>query len=200
LTSLVVRPPPAVTQQLTNQDSGVPTPPNSSNSFPLNATAVAHGTVTVVWSSSAPVTAQLDDACLAPGYNCAEQLHSWPSASSSGRFSVSGPLSFYYVLSWHTAAHEWANVTIAFTVTWEVPAPVPAGQVFAEVASGLLAVVGALGLFLGLFLRGDFRRPPRAVSRSADDAEAIAGATDPRTGPSDGGSGRPPPGPPARSR
>src|SRR5689334_5257224 len=109
LTSLVALPPPSVTQQLTNQDSRVPTPPNSSNFFTLNASAIRHGTVTVVWSSSALVAAQLDDACRAPGYDCAEHLHAWPS-SSSGRFSVSGPLSFYYVLTWSTAPGEWANV------------------------------------------------------------------------------------------
>jgi hypothetical protein len=76
-----------------------------------------------------------------------------------------------------------------------------------EAAAGALGVIGAVALFLGLFLRGGVYRGPRPLtSRSADDAAAIASeaadlpVTGPRTGPSADGSGPPRPGPPARGR
>jgi hypothetical protein len=200
LVALVLFPPPSVTQELTSQDSGVPTLPNSTETFVLASTQVPHGTLTVHWSSSAPVAVQLlVRGCGRPSAQCSTVLESW-AANSSGSFTTSGPLQSSYALTWTTPPKVSANLSVASSVTWVVHPAVSLGQLVAEVASGLLAAVGGIALFLGVFLRGDYRRPLPPVSRHADDAEGVADATGPRTEPSDGGSGSRPPRPPARSR
>ncbi|HXQ94574.1 MAG TPA: hypothetical protein VN864_05330 [Thermoplasmata archaeon] len=198
LGALLLLPAPTVAQQVTSQDSGVPTLPGATESFALASTSVAHGTLKLDWSASGPVKVQLASGNCPLGTGGCPVLRTWAS-NASGAFSITGPLVAAYTLTWTTPLKEWANVTIDSSVTWNVGAPVSFGQGIAEVASGLLAAVGAVGLFLGLFLRGDFRRPPAVVSRHADDAEGVGGAIGPRTGPSADGSGPPRPGPPSRS-
>jgi hypothetical protein len=199
LVSLVLLPAPPVREQVTSEDSGVPTLPGSTESFDLASTPTTHGTLTVHWTASAPLAVRLSTSgCTAGSSGCPTVLRSWAS-NASGSYSVTGPLAPAYVLSWTTPPDVSANVSVASSVTWAVGAPVSTGQWIAEVASGLLAAVGALALFLGLFLRGEFRQPPRVVSREADDAEMVAGATGPRTGRSGDGSEPPRPGPPSRS-
>jgi hypothetical protein len=88
--------------------------------------------------------------------------------------------------------------TFSAVARWAVQSASNPADAIAELASGLLAGVGAVALFLGLFLRGGFQRPPPLVSRTADDAAGVAESTDPRTGKSDVGSARLPPGPPSR--
>ncbi|MCI4326817.1 MAG: hypothetical protein L3K16_04180 [Thermoplasmata archaeon] len=201
LAALVVLPPPSNTQLVTSEDSGVPTPPSATESFTLASTATSHGTLSVHWSSTAPLAVRLSsEGCGGGSPGCPSTLRSWP-ANSSGSYEFTGALARQYSLTWTTPPKVSANFSAASSVTWDVDTPTSLGQVVAEVASGILALVGGIGVFLGLFLRGDFRSPPPIVSRNADDAALVTGdPTDPRTGPSGAGSGPPrrgPPSPPA---
>jgi hypothetical protein len=198
LAALVVLPAPTNTELVTSEDSGVPTPAGATESFTLASTATSHGSLAVRWSSSVPISVRLSSAgCTGGSPGCPSVLRSWPS-NSSGTYDFSGALESQYSLSWTAPPKLSANVSASSSVTWNVDAPTSFGQVVAEVASGILAVVGGIGVFLGLFLRGDFRSPPTVVSRDADDAALVAGdPTGPRTAPSGVGSGRPPRGPPS---
>ncbi|MCI4328069.1 MAG: hypothetical protein L3J86_00665 [Thermoplasmata archaeon] len=200
LLALLLAPAPSVTQQSTSQLDGQFTPASSTASATIPAANAARGTLVLHWSSTIPVAVDLLVPCAPSLFGCVSgpSLASWP-ANASGSFSFAGSLNREYVLSWATPAGEPATFTFSAVARWTVQSSPPAADAIAEVASGLLAGVGAVALFLGLFLRGGFQRPPRVVSRTADDAAEVARATDPRTGTSAGGSGRLPPGPPSRS-
>jgi hypothetical protein len=199
IAALALTPSPSVSQQATSQLNGQLTPGGSSASSVVPASNATHGTVTVRWSSSEPLTVRLLFLCPSGSTGCDNlTVAAWPS-NSSGSATFSGLLHWQYVLSWQTPVGTSATFSFSARATWTVALPPPAANGIAEVACGLLAAVGAVALFLGLFLRGGFRRPPPLVSQGADDAETIGGATDPRTERSGGGSGRPRRGPPSHS-
>ncbi|MCI4324569.1 MAG: hypothetical protein L3K00_01595 [Thermoplasmata archaeon] len=199
LGALLLTPPASVTQEATSQLDGQFTPGGSVASFVVPAANASQGTLVVHWSASAPVSVRLVLPCPSGATGCAAQtLATWPS-NSSGSTTVSGSLHWEYVLTWGAPAGQSATFSFSTSAKWTVTPPRPIADTIAEVASGLLTAVGAVALFLGLFLRGGFQRPPPLVSQGAEDAEAIGRATDPRTGTSDAGSGRPRPGPPSRS-
>ncbi|MCI4320913.1 MAG: hypothetical protein L3K18_01740 [Thermoplasmata archaeon] len=201
LVAILLLPPPSIQQQSSAQLVSHATLPESVGVFPFAGASNAMGSLTVSWTSTARISVALNAAtCSGGAASCSGPvLAAWP-LNSSGSLHWSGKLDSNYALAWTTPAHVYANVSATALVSWQVSPPATLAQITAEVASGILAVVGGIGLFLGLFLRGDFRAAPPIVSRSADDANEVAGLTGPRTGSSDGGSGPLRPGPPSRSR
>ncbi len=74
------------------------------------------------------------------------------------------------------------NLTASAVESWNSTATSPLWTaLLVDAVAVALGAVGAVALFLGLFLRGGvFRGPPPMVSRSAEDAEEIAGGSPPR--------------------
>jgi hypothetical protein len=191
---------PPVEQQSSEQLVNDVTPPNGLAMFTVTGTAHSDATFTLRWTSTAPIAVELNAGnCSALAVGCDEPvLHNWSSARS-GTFTIDGTIDADYVLAWTTAPSVVATVNSTAVAQWYVATHATLTDLIAEVASGLLAGVGAVAVFLGLFLRGGYRGPPRIVSRTADDAAGVAELTDPRTATSDGGSEPPRRGPPARS-
>jgi hypothetical protein len=176
------------------------TPPNGFSMLLIAGTAHPHGTLTVRWTSTAAIAVKLNaGSCSDLATGCDEPLlFSWASVRN-GSYSFTGPLTADYVLAWTTAPNVTAVVNATSLTDWPVGSGPTVADLAGELAGGLLAGIGAVVLFLGLFLRGGYRASPPIVSRSADDAEAAAAATGPRTATSTDGSGPPRPGPPSRS-
>ena len=90
----------------------------------------------------------------------------------SGYWSTSGVLSFPYLLNVSNTAAAPASFLATFTESFTVhtgPIP-PVTELFVYTGGAILTVIGALAVFLGLFLRGGvYRGPPRVTSRSAED-------------------------------
>ena len=83
LVSLVLLPAPPVREQVTSEDSGVPTLPGSTESFDLASTPTTHGTLTVHWTASAPLAVRLSTSgCTAGSSGCPTVLRSWASNAS----------------------------------------------------------------------------------------------------------------------
>ena len=200
LAGTLLFPPPGVQHQSTSQLVGRATPPGAVGTFLITGVANVRGTLDVSWSATALISVELNPiTCPGGAPSCSGPvLRGWV-LNSSGSFSWTGTLQPGYILTWDTGPRVFANVSASAAVTWTVSAPVSFAQVAAELASGLLAVVGVLGLFLGLFLRGGFQTPQAVVSHSADDVEVVAGATGPRTGPTGDGFGPLRREPPSRS-
>lgn len=165
-----------------------PFTPHSSGSALLTGTPTGSGGLTISWRASAPLTVTLFPAtgCGSPAPSCAtgSAVASWAQAPG-GNWSTSGKLSFPYLIAWNEPANLTGNVTVAGVETMQVRvAPSVLTELVIDGAGAALAVIGAVAVFLGLFLRGGvYRGPPPVVSRSADDVEEVA-----RTGP-----GTPPP-------
>jgi hypothetical protein len=197
--SLLLLPQPTVSQSATSQLDGHVTPQATTVSVAVPAANASHGVLSLRWSSSNPVGVRLTTACPPAAPSCRPSvLASW-SANLSGSYSFQGALQWEYVLSWSTPQGPPTTFGFSTSASWSVSVPPSIANALAEVASGLLAAVGAVALFLGLFLRSGFRRPPPLTSHGADDASGIAMATGPRTETSDAGSSRLPPGPPSHS-
>lgn len=197
---LILAPPSSVEQEATEQLVADFTPADGFAMFLISGASHPHGTFTLHWNATGPIAAELNTgSCSVHATGCnGTVLKDWGTARN-GTFVVAGALGADFVLSWTTAPTVTAVVNASSLVEWDVGSSLSIVDLFAEVASGLLAAVGAVALFLGLFLRGGFRGPPRIVSRSADDAAALSRATGPRTATTDDGSGPPRRGPPARS-
>ena len=137
------------------------------------------GTLSVSWRSSAPVNVSLYPAagCRVAALACATgpATTSW-SAVSAGNWSTSGRLAFPYLLVWTGAGPSGGNLTASGTETRDVPVTPPLlTTLLIDGAGGVLAVIGGIAVFLGLFLRGGvYERRAPLVSRDADDVEAIA--------------------------
>jgi hypothetical protein len=95
---------------------------------------------------------------------------------SSGQWSVSGGLRFPYLIVWNESSSTSGNFTASGVESTEVA--VPPNVVDALLVDGsaaALSTIGAVAVFLGLFLRpGVYRVPAPLVSRSADDVQDLA--------------------------
>ena len=135
--------------------------------------------LSVSWSGTVPTAVRFYEApgCAAPSLTCARgtPAHAWP-AALSGNWSEHGSLVLPFLVVWNTSAPTAG--TWGLTAVESISTPVSPGlwsTVVIDAASAALGVVGAVALFLGLFLRGGaFRGPAPLVSRSAEDVTEIA--------------------------
>jgi hypothetical protein len=145
----------------------------------------------VSWGTSAPCGVGLQ--CSPPP----QPLGVW-SDRNNGTWSYAGRLAGPLYLQWYNPGRGGGSIGFTLRQTVTSPSAFPGlGPLLVDASLGILAVIGALALFLGAFLRGGvYRGPAPLVSRGADDAELIADRstsdpTGPRTGPSSGGSEAP---------
>jgi hypothetical protein len=144
----------------------------------------------VRWQSSAPVRLLV----WANGYTgCGEPLACPPSSSGSstlsaqfnttvaGTWSTHGAPAYPYVLVVTALGSTGAAVSIAATGIASVEPATPALEQLIGTSSGaLVAAVGAIALFLGMFLRSDpYGSPPGPVPRSAEDIDIVYPAEQP---------------------
>ncbi len=154
-------------------------PAHNGESLPLWMQNTSDGTLSLNWNSSSfPVTvtlyhptgcAQLPD-CPSGG-----AIATW-TAKTGGQWSTTGSISFPYLLNISNdgvnAVPFHAGFTESFTVHSSLIPPVTELLVYA--GGAILIVIGALGVFLGLFLRaGVYRGPAQIPSRSAEDVERL---------------------------
>jgi hypothetical protein len=155
-------------------------PGNGTEFALLQGANVSSGELTVSWEGSVPTGVRLYEApgCRIAAPTCIQgpAAHTWP-ASRAGTWSTSGALVFPYLVVWNTSSPvpgSWGFTAVESVTTSLAPAFWEEAVLYATAAA--LAIVGAMALFLGLFLRGGaFAGPARLVSRSADDVREIAG-------------------------
>ena len=161
--------------------------PHTSQAALLDGTDAASGTFSVTWRATTPISVQLFDApgCRSPSSGCASgaPLATW-AGSANGTWSLSGGLKFPFLVLWSETANASGNFSATGSeTTSDTPAAPLITQLAVYGAGAALTLVGALSVFLGLFLRGGvYRGPAPTVSRSADDVEELAGPPRPPTG------------------
>ena len=152
---------------------------NNTGSALLTGTDAESATFTVTWSSTVPlqVTLLSVPGCIPFQPPCpgTSTVATW-AQNLSGTYSVSGPIRFPFLLVWtdSTPGTGFLNATALEAVHTTV-GPSWSDQLVVDAAGVVLAGIGAVSLFLGLFLRGgDLTGPAPIVSRSADDLEPAA--------------------------
>ncbi len=203
-TALVLTPTdPSAPSAITSDVPMTASTPNQTRMVLLSGTNGSASSFTVRWHSTERFQVELYEAplCETASLSCVSggAIAVWPS-NLSGNWTTTGWISFPFLLEWTdasgTAGLLGANATCLWVVHWDDP--IWSGWV--ETAStGALAFIGAIVVFLGVFVRGGiYRRPPRS---GEDGSAAGEGAlTAPRTGSPDGGSGSPRRGPSAPPR
>lgn len=144
-----------------------------------------NGSFSLSWTSSAHIDVELSatvcNSDRTPGVCVSEPVANW-SSQSQGAWQSSGAPSYPYQLLFSTTGPSPAAV--AMTVRSTATTPTPTGDLFVQLLAGIagavLAFIGVLALFFGLFLRRNVygARPP-LVSRHADDAAEIAAGPPP---------------------
>jgi hypothetical protein len=155
-------------------------PASGSENALLQGTNSSSAVVTVTWSATVPTSVRIYSApgCRsAAGCTLSSPIRSWTSGLS-GNWTFAGALILPYVVIWNTSSATSGTFGLTAVASVSTPIPAPVWQTVIVDGAGIaLAVIGAVALFLGLFLRGGaFRGPAPLVSRSADDAEDIARA------------------------
>ncbi len=153
--------------------------PNATNFALIPGTNASAAIFSLTWTATIPTDVRLYDApgCRAAALSCATgpPVRAW-SAELGGTWSTSGDVGFPYLIEWNTSAPGVG--TWGLTGSESISTPMHTGLLESLViyaAGGALAIVGAVALFLGLFLRGGvYQSTAPMVSRSADDAVEVA--------------------------
>ncbi len=128
----------------------------------LNGSGVAFS---LSWHASGKVDAVLSapSGCGPDPSHCSQGpvLVRWPAGTAAGAWSTSSPPSFPWLLRIVDPGPISVQVDVTTTAARApVPAPVAWAYDIFLVAGAALAAIGALSLFLGLFLRGGIYRTP----------------------------------------
>jgi hypothetical protein len=152
--------------------------PQTFNEFPLWMENSSQGSLALSWTSALPLTLDLyhpTDCSRFPSCPLGSPVMTW-TAMVSGYWTNSGSLSFPYLLNVSNPESASASFRAAFTESFTVHNGLipPVTELFVYTGGAILTVIGALAVFLGLFLRGGvYRGPPPIVSRTADDLEDL---------------------------
>jgi hypothetical protein len=131
----------------------------------LTGVNTSSGSFRVHWTSTTPLSVALYDApgC-APTGACAltQPIETWP-ANTSGNATLLGALAYPFVLLWSNPGASPGSFAADAVETYHPDGGLPTlATLLIDGTAGTLVVVGAVGLFLGLFLRGGvYSRPPR---------------------------------------
>lgn len=154
---------------------------NTSNSTNLVGPSSVSGAFSMHWHATVPLVVQFyrSDGCLPGSTGCSSTwtlVASW-SSGTGGSWNESGTVHFPFRFFWTNPGSSTGNVVLTTaTVTNAAAVVSPVSQFLLLIGVGILGFIGAMAIFLGLFLRGGvYRLPPPLVSRGADDAAAIAG-------------------------
>ncbi len=168
-----------VTSDDTTVVGPVTTPPGATpHAAVLTGSNTGSGTFDLHWLSSTPAIVDLYDASACPSQPTSCHLGlpmaSW-NGNTSGVWHLSGPVSFPLLLSWRAAGNLSASFQATAEEQWTTAPAIPMLTLLLVYGSGgALAVVGAVAVFLGLFLRGGvYRGPAPIISRSADDVDDL---------------------------
>ena len=151
----------------------------------LQGSNSSSGSLTVTWSASIPTSVRLysSPGCRSAAGPCSlsDLVHTWP-AATNGSWTMSGSLVFPFLVIWNTSSPTTGTFGLTAVALVSTPEPAPIWQsAIVLAAAAALGVIGAIAVFLGLFLRGGaFAGPAPLVSRSADDASEIAGPPRPK--------------------
>lgn len=130
----------------------------------LSGTDSSAASFRVQWSSSVNLSVDLYDApgCSASG-SCVltNPVRSW-TGNTSGDVTVTGALAFPFVLVWSNPSDASGSFQAQAVETYHAHGALPTlTLLLVDGTAGTLILVGGVGLFLGLFLRGGvYRAPP----------------------------------------
>jgi hypothetical protein len=162
--SLYFLPGPPAVRTVTSEIPTIESGPNQTRMVLLLG---ANGTAqfTVQWQSTADfqVTLYNVPGCGSANLTCASDppIASWAS-SRSGNYTLSGRMAFPFLLVWTDRAGSFASLQATSVCSWNVPASTSLWSALAaDVAAGSLGCIGAVLLFLGLFVRSGVYREDR---------------------------------------
>jgi len=155
-------------------------PPRSAGGTEISGTPSSTAELTVRWTTSGgPVSMFLYPAgtCLTSTADCdgngsvAQCLECFHGST----WSIAGPQQFSYDLAWVSGSNVPINLTASAVETWNATATSPLWSVLlVDAVAVALGGVGAVAVFLGMFLRGGvYRGPAPLVSRSAEDVDEL---------------------------
>lgn len=153
--------------------------PGGSGMTLLTGTNTSSGSFQISYTASVPVNVTLYRApgCSSASARCEDGAPVWQDeGAGAGSGTVQSPLTFPYLMVWHSDAATEGNfsATGVEVYTTAVP-PNLLTTLLVDAVAGALGAVGAVLVFLGLFLRGGvYRGPAPVVSRSAEDVEEIS--------------------------
>ena len=129
----------------------------------LSGTDSAGASFRVQWSSSVNLSVALYDApgCSSSG-SCVltNPVMNWP-GNTSGDVTVTGALAFPFILVWSNPGASSGSFQAQAVETYHAHGSLPTlTLLLIDGTAGTLILVGGIGLFLGLFLRGGVYRAP----------------------------------------
>jgi hypothetical protein len=151
--------------------------PFSYSSAPLTMQNTSQGSLTISWSSNEPISVEIFHPAkpCTGGAGCAlgNPVGQW-NDSHSGSWTLTGSLVFPFIVNVTNSGSTTAAFHGLATESYTSSAPLlpTTTELFVLTSGVVLAIIGGLALFLGLFLRGGvYREPPPVPHRSADDLE-----------------------------
>lgn len=193
---VLAAPAPTTTTSITGPPVVVPARQEASTPT-ISLVTSGSATLRVTWQSTVEVNASLTagKACAGIPPSCGATQVLASGAGSTAVWVVGSPGRGPVYITWYDAGSVAGTVRYTVAETVASPNQLPTlTLLLVDIGLGSLTAIGGLALFLGLFLRGGiYRRGPPLVSRSADDADAIAahasGPPNPPTGPRTGSTG-----------
>jgi hypothetical protein len=155
-------------------------------SLPLWMQNTSQGTLRLAWSASGPLSFSLyhpKDCSQFPDCPTGSAIAAW-TAQTSGSWSTSGSLVFPFLLNVSNTGGNAASFRASFSESFVVHAAgIPAvTELFIYTGGAILTVIGALAVFLGIFLRGGVYQGPAPIHpRTASDHDLLYPG-DPPTG------------------
>ncbi|MCI4349237.1 MAG: hypothetical protein L3J93_03340 [Thermoplasmata archaeon] len=186
-------PPTATDHQVSTEVPSASLGPNETRAVLLYGISASSASLSVRWTATGYLTAGLYDApaCSTASPSCAvgSPLALWMH-NASGSYARTGLTSYPYLLVLTNPGPKALNVEASCVSRSSTAGAVPVlTMLMVVLATVALAVIGGIGILLGLFLRRGFRSGPAPlVSQGAEDAASIAAAsgggapTGPRTG------------------
>jgi hypothetical protein len=160
---------------------------NSTRSWTIPEDSAISGTLTLTWTSSAPVTVYLSKATTCPVGTgicpVSPPIASWYD-NVTGSWALNGAIGSNYLLSVANSGTTSLSFSGTLTETYSVPTPSQAVPAWALITLGGLVLLGIGGVaaFLGLFLPSGVYRPPTGGFEEYDEPDESMGefGLDPR--------------------
>ncbi len=138
--------------------------PGTTRSWVISEAVAASGQLSLSWTASTTVAVSLWNTASCPvgGGICSGTAITGWAANVSGVWAYSGNIRSSYLLSVTNSASTSQSFTGVLTETYQVPTPSQAIPAWALISVGGLVLVGigAIAVFLGLFLGSGVYRPP----------------------------------------
>jgi len=148
---------------------------NSSRSWSISEEVAPTGTLELTWTASGPADVYLSKTSTCPVGTgicpVSPPVVTWY-GNVSGAWSLTAPVNTSYLLTVTNPAHTPISFSGTLTETYVVPTAAQAVPAWALILLGGLVLlgIGAIAVFLGLFLPPGVYRPPNSGARRFDDA------------------------------